>query len=77
MKSHMRGSTTDLLRRNIIVHLLLQLLPNGLGGDGVEIGGSEDLVDEGAVGGMLLGRDCSVSLVSICARTGVVRMLAV
>lgn len=48
-----------LLARQIMADLLLQLFAYALGGNGIEVGVGEDLVDDGAVCRMLLERDCS------------------
>ena len=50
-------SSTHFLRSDVVVQLFLELLSYPFRRDGVEVGGGEDLVDEGAVGSMLLWRD--------------------
>jgi hypothetical protein len=47
-----------LLRSYVIADSLLEAFANAFGGDGVEVGGGEDFIDDGAVGGFLLLWDC-------------------
>lgn len=47
----------SLLWSQVIVNLALQAFADGLGRDGVEVGRSKDLVDDGAVRRALLGQD--------------------
>lgn len=53
------GSIRSYLQRSQVkVDFVLEVFANALGGDGVEVGFGQDAVDEGAVGGTLLGRNC-------------------
>ena len=44
--------------REVVANFLLQTFTDGFGGDGVEVGGGEDGIDDGGIGGTLLGGYC-------------------